>query len=234
MKVLVMGGTGSTASRSCRTCQARSRGDGAQPRRDRGCAAALGRRLYGDRTDHERSPRARKEDFDVVQDISGYTPADVKPLFEVFKGRIGHYIFAGSTVIYAATASCRSARPTRSTARAADRYGKKKLAVERWLFDEYRDDRLPGRPCVVLDGVRPEQHHRRARAAHVHAPAARSPGAHSRRRHDDGPDRPRRRRRDRAAHGDDEPEHLRQALQLTGKDYYTDEGYVDTFAESSA
>ena len=45
----------------------------------------------------------KNEDFDVVQDISGYTIDDVKPLFDAFKGRIGHYIFAGSTVIYADT-----------------------------------------------------------------------------------------------------------------------------------
>jgi len=58
------------------------------------------RRLYGDRNDHESlTAMLKREDFDVVQDVSGYSIEDVQPLFEAFKGRIGHYIFAGSTVI---------------------------------------------------------------------------------------------------------------------------------------
>src|SRR5688572_21542380 len=60
------------------------------------------KRLYGDRNEHQQlTDELRKHDFDCVQDISGYTLADIQPLYEAFKGRIGHYIFAGSTVIYA-------------------------------------------------------------------------------------------------------------------------------------
>src|SRR6516162_10817890 len=60
------------------------------------------RRLYADRTNHEQLREVLgPEEFDVVQDVSGYALADVQPLVEILRGRIGHYIFASSTVIYA-------------------------------------------------------------------------------------------------------------------------------------
>ena len=39
--------------------------------------------------------------FDVVFDISGYTRDDVKLAMEALKGRIGHYLFCSSGVVYA-------------------------------------------------------------------------------------------------------------------------------------
>ena len=63
--------------------------------------------------------------------------AETLPGFEAFKGRIGHYIFAGSTVVYADT----NILPIRET-HAVDEgpkqgdYGKNKLIVERFLFGE--------------------------------------------------------------------------------------------------
>jgi signal transduction histidine kinase len=94
------------------------------------------RRLQGDRTDHERLKEVlRHEDFDVVQDINGYSVSDVTPMIELFRGRIGHYIFASSTVIYAAS----QVLPMHESA-AVDRgplqseYGMNKLLVEDLLF----------------------------------------------------------------------------------------------------
>src|ERR1700728_1855231 len=59
------------------------------------------RRLYADRTNHEQLRDVLgREEFDVIQDLSGYSLEDVRPLVELFDHRIGHYIFASSTVIY--------------------------------------------------------------------------------------------------------------------------------------
>ena len=61
------------------------------------------RRLTADRTD----PAQMREvlgglEFDCVQDMSAYHPEDVELMIELFVGRTGHYVFASSTVIYAA------------------------------------------------------------------------------------------------------------------------------------
>ena len=173
------------------------------------------RRLYADRTNHEQLREVLgREEFDVVQDLSGYALADVQPLVEVFRGRIGHYLFGSSTVIYARprVLPIRESDPVDRSERQTE-YGQQKLNVEAYLFDQYRSERLPGHRGPALDGARPEQHGRRPRAAHVPAAAARPPGAHPRRRHHAEPDRARRRRRRRPAHADDAAADVRQALQ---------------------
>ena len=100
----------------------------------------------------------KKEDFDVVQDISGYTPDDVKPLFEAFKGRIGHYIFAGSTVIYADTnvLPIRESSPIDLGPKQGD-YGKNKSRRRALAVLRIPRPWLPGISDVVLDGLRAEQ-----------------------------------------------------------------------------
>ena len=60
-------------------------------------------RLTADRSDHD----AVREvlgglEFDVVQDMTSYHPEDVALMVEILDGRVGHYVFASSTVIYAA------------------------------------------------------------------------------------------------------------------------------------
>ena len=60
------------------------------------------RRLRGDRTDAAQMRQVfAREEFDCVQDMSAYHPEDVELMIELFHGRTGHYVFAGSTVIYA-------------------------------------------------------------------------------------------------------------------------------------
>ena len=60
-------------------------------------------RLIGDRTD----PQSLREalggtDWDCVYDLTAYHPPDVEVMLELLDGRTGHYLFASSTVIYAA------------------------------------------------------------------------------------------------------------------------------------
>src|ERR1700744_3086283 len=60
------------------------------------------RRLYADRTNHEQLREVLgQQEFDVIQDTSGYALADVQPLVQSLRGRVGHSLFGSSTVIYA-------------------------------------------------------------------------------------------------------------------------------------
>jgi nucleoside-diphosphate-sugar epimerase len=62
------------------------------------------KRITGDRTDHAavRSALGTKE-FDCVFDMTAYNLEDVQLMTGLMHGRTGHYIFASSTVIYAAS-----------------------------------------------------------------------------------------------------------------------------------
>lgn len=62
------------------------------------------KRLYGDRTDHEQMREVLSgRSFDAVYDLTAYHRADVELMVEIFEGNTDHYIFASSTVIYAAS-----------------------------------------------------------------------------------------------------------------------------------
>jgi nucleoside-diphosphate-sugar epimerase len=192
------------------------------------------RRLYGDRNNREQLTEIlKKEDFDCVQDISGYTIDDVRPLYDAFKGRIGHYIFAGSTVIYADT----KVLPIREETHAVDEgpkqgdYGKNKILVERWLFDEFRQNGFPATVVSFSMVFGPNnnivEREQRMFMRLLKGRPVLIPG--------DGTTV------GQIGHVDDEAKALRMAMcnpntfgkryNVTGKDYYTDEGYVDTFAD---
>ena len=75
------------------------------------------RRLYADRTNHEQLREVLgPEEFDVVQDLSGYALADVQPLVEVFRGGSATTCSAARPSSTPGPGPCRSASPTRSTA----------------------------------------------------------------------------------------------------------------------
>src|SRR4051794_21839022 len=60
------------------------------------------RRLVADRTDPAQLREALAgEEFDCVHDVSAYTPGDVEAMVGLLEGRVGHYVFVSSTVIYA-------------------------------------------------------------------------------------------------------------------------------------
>ncbi len=59
-------------------------------------------RLVADRTDHDALRHViGGRDWDCVQDITAYHPEDVEVMIEILRDRVGHYVFASSTVIYA-------------------------------------------------------------------------------------------------------------------------------------
>ena len=191
------------------------------------------RRLYGDRTNAQQLFDIMKnEDFDCVQDISGYTRGDVQPMFDAFKGRIGHYIFAGSTVIYADTKvlPIRESHPVDEGPKQGD-YGKNKILVERWLFEEFRANGFPATVMSFSMVFGPNnniiEREQRMFMRLLNGRPVPIPG--------DGTTL------QQIGHVDDEAKALRMAMlnpntfgkryNVTGKDYWTDEGYMDTFAE---
>ena len=61
-------------------------------------------RLFADRTDHDQMREVLGgREYDVVLDMSAYHPDDVGLMVEIFGGRTGQYVFASSTVVYAAS-----------------------------------------------------------------------------------------------------------------------------------
>jgi nucleoside-diphosphate-sugar epimerase len=191
------------------------------------------RRLRCDRTDRD-GMRAvlGKEEFDCVHDISGYRPEDVELMVEILRGRTGHYIFASSTVIYAAS----NLLPI-TESHAVDRserqndYGMNKLLCEDLLIREHRQNGFPASLAAfsMVFGPRniiPEREQRMFIRL-LQGRKVLIPG--------DGTTV------GQVGHVDDEARALCAMMQkprtfgrrynLTGGDCYTDEGYVDTFAE---
>ena len=191
------------------------------------------RRLQCDRTDHEGMRTVLgKEEFDCVQDISGYRPEDVDLMVEILRGRTGHYIFASSTVIYAAS----NLLPI-SEFHAVDRserqneYGLNKLLCEDLLIREHRERGFPASvaafsmvfgPRNIIPDREQRMFLRLLQGREVLIPGDGTTVGQ-------------------VGHVDDEARALCAMMQnprtfgrrynLTGGDCYTDEGYVDTFAE---
>ena len=190
------------------------------------------RRLYGDRKDHARMAGVfRDEEFDCIYDISGYTPDDVESMVEIWRGRTGHYVWASSTVIYAASKVLPITEdfPVDRSDRQSQ-YGLNKLAGEEILLRAHREHGFPGTivPFSMVLGpnnIIPEREQRMFTRLLRGRPVL-IPG--------DGTTV------SQIGHVDDEARGLRMLMlrpqtfgrryNLTGRDYWTDEGYVDACA----
>jgi nucleoside-diphosphate-sugar epimerase len=103
MKVLVMGGTRFNGLALVRELERAGHEVTVLNRglRDADLSSTV-RRLVADRTDHARLRQVLgNEEFDCVHDVSAYHPEDVEVMVELLDGRVGHYVFVSSTVIYA-------------------------------------------------------------------------------------------------------------------------------------
>ena len=146
MKVLVMGGTQFNGLALVRelmrtghdvTILNRGQTDAPLPRGVK--------RLYADRTDHDAMRQVLGgQEFDCIHDVSAYRPEDVQLMVELFRGRVGHYIFASSTVIY---------EPSNVLPITEDfpldrspnqiEYGMNKILCEDYLVEQYREHGFP-------------------------------------------------------------------------------------------
>ena len=103
------------------------------------------RRLTADRTDRDRMAEVLGgEEFDCVHDMCAYHPEDVELMIDLLRGRVGHYVFVSSTVIYA-----RSMLLPITEECAVDRsehqieYGLHKLLCEDRLLEEFASSGFP-------------------------------------------------------------------------------------------
>ena len=172
------------------------------------------------------------EEFDCIYDISAYTTEDVASMVEILRGRTGHYVFASSTVIYAASRILPLTEDSPvDRSEWQSQYGLDKLACEAILLREHREHGFPGTivPFSMVFGpnnIIPEREQRMFARLLLGRPVL-IPG--------DGTTL------GQIGHVDDEARALRMLMlrpetfgkryNLTGRDYWSDEGYVDTFAE---
>jgi len=192
------------------------------------------RRLAADRTDHDQVRAVLKDEiFDAVQDMSAYHPADVELMIEVLEGRVGHYIFASSTVIYA-PADILPITESHPTDRGPDQneYGLHKLLCEDILIDAWRSRGFPATtvPFSMVFGPRNILADREQRMILrlLQGRPVLIPG--------DGTTL------GQVGHVDDQARALRMMMlqpqtfgkryNLTGGTYQSDVGYVDAFAEA--
>jgi len=103
------------------------------------------KRLYGDRRVSESVKAALGgERFDVVFDISGYLEEDLRPVLEVVRGRVDHYVFCSTTAVSAVSdiLPIREDFPLDRGPRASD-YAKGKIICEDLLLTFSPEASLP-------------------------------------------------------------------------------------------
>jgi nucleoside-diphosphate-sugar epimerase len=109
------------------------------------------RRVTADRTNRASMEQALGADeFDCVHDMCAYHPEDVELMINLLRGRVGHYIFVSSTVIYA-----RSALLPITEESAVDRsaqqneYGLHKLLCEDRLREQFTSTGFPATTAAL-------------------------------------------------------------------------------------
>jgi dTDP-glucose 4,6-dehydratase len=188
-------------------------------------------RVYADRTHEEQMRDALGSlDVDAVIDVSAYRPEDVTLMVDLFRGRIAHYIFISSTVIYAASdhLPITENHPVERGS-IQNEYGVNKLHCEDILFREWRENRFPASVVAFsmvmgAHNILPDREQRMFQRVLQNRPIL-IPG--------NG------RMLQQVGHADDqaralrmllgEPRSFGQRYNLTGADYFSQEGYVDTF-----
>lgn len=191
------------------------------------------KRLYADRTSVEEMRAALGSlEFDCVQDMSAYHPEDVEMMIDLLSGRVGHYIFASSTVTYSAThrLPITEDHPVERGGSQIE-YGMHKILCEDLLLAAHRDQGFPASVAAfsMVFGPRngiPDREQRMFARLLAGRPVL-IPG--------DGTTL------GQVCHVDDQARALtlmmgREATlgkryNLTGRDYFTSEGYVDTIAQ---
>jgi len=103
------------------------------------------KRLYCDRTNAVQMKEVLGGlEFDCIHDMSAYQLEDVQLMEEIFRGSTGHYIFASSTAIYDSTKllPITEEHPVNNTVQQSD-YGIGKIRAEEFLIRKYRQTGFP-------------------------------------------------------------------------------------------
>lgn len=98
--------------------------------------------IEGDRNKPEDLKRLFHTEFDVVFDLSGYTPRHVQPIIDRYQSNIGHYIFCSTSIAY------RIPTPNPYNEQAPrtyeeNTYGGDKAIVEELLFNQHKNSSWP-------------------------------------------------------------------------------------------
>jgi nucleoside-diphosphate-sugar epimerase len=190
-------------------------------------------RVYADRTKPDQMRDVlRSVDVDAVIDVTAYRPEEVELMIEIFRGRIEHYVFISSTVIYAASdlLPITEDHPV-ERGPAQQEYGRNKLLCEDILVRAWREQRFPATTvCYSMvmgaGNILPDREQRMFQRLLRGRPIL-IPG--------NG------RMLQQIGHADDQaraqrmllcnPKTYGQRYNLTGGDYFSQEGYVDTFSQ---
>lgn len=190
-------------------------------------------RLIADRTDPAALAGALSGlEFDAVFDVSAYRLEDVERMVGILGGRIGHYVFISSTVIYAASdllPITEDAPVDRSERQ--NEYGLQKLLCEDLLLRAHREKGFPATVVALSmvfgpNNIVPDREQRMFARLLEGRPIL-IPG--------DGSTLAQ------VGHVDDQARALRLVMgepttfgkryNLTGADFFTAEGYVELFSE---
>ncbi len=189
-------------------------------------------RRFADRTDASALASALgNDDWDVVYDVNAYRPEDVRAMVDHLRGRTGHYVFVSSTVIYAASEllPIREDFPVDRSPQ-QNEYGRLKLECEDLLVAAHRAHGFPATTVALSmvfgpNNILPDREQRMFARLLQGRPIL-IPG--------DGTTLAQ------VGHVDDQARALRMLAQqpatlgrrynLTGADYFSAEGYVDTLA----
>jgi len=189
-------------------------------------------RVFADRTKPDQMRDVlRCVDVDAVIDVTAYRPEEVELMVEIFRGRIEHYVFISSTVIYASsdTLPITENHPVVRD-EPQQEYGRNKLLCEDILVRAWRESRFPASTVAFsmvmgAGNILPDREQRMFQRLLRGRPIL-IPG--------NG------RTLQQIGHADDQARALRMMLcnpktygqryNLTGGDYFTQEGYVDVFS----
>lgn len=107
------------------------------------------KQLYANRRDPETLRRAlRGQEFEAIFDITGYDLGNLKPVVELFAGKIAHYVFQSTSAVYAES----NYRPIlenfprineTTPGKALATYEINKVECEDYLFHEYHETKFP-------------------------------------------------------------------------------------------
>ena len=103
------------------------------------------KRLTADRTQKAALKKVLgNEEFDCVQDMCAYHPKDAEIMLELLNGRVSHYIFASSTAIYkAAQILPITEKHPVDRGKSQIEYGMHKILCEDLLFKAYKEHSFP-------------------------------------------------------------------------------------------
>ena len=146
MRILFIGGTGTISSACVRTALKRGMkvstiNRGVSDRRDLPPDVEA---LVADAQQIEQlSDALAGRTFDVVADFRAFTPGEVQARLDLFRGRVGQYVFISSATVYQKPPALNPIVESAPLSNPGWRYARDKIASEDMLTGAYRDERYP-------------------------------------------------------------------------------------------